>query len=160
PEPNTTGIGLKELKQAVGQKLQRTGHGSAAQLANDLDLLYRMNNHALEFLLFDSDISSGLLVWHNRTVQAFFAAYWAVRYASPREDLPRMQRWIVDREGKRLSGFDEFWQFAAEMPDRALRTGSKLNMKDLQRWLALFQSSYTPPAELTGQHDWVQWHRR
>jgi formylglycine-generating enzyme required for sulfatase activity len=154
------GIGLKELKHEVGPKLQTMGHGTAADFAEDLDQLYRMNNHTLEFSLFNSDVSTGKLVWDNRTVRAFFAAYWEMRDASLDADLQRIRHWIVDQAGNRLYTFSEFWEFAAEMPDRALRSDAKLSQKDLQRWLAVLGPCYTPPAQLTGEREWVQWHRR
>ena len=46
------------------------------------------------------------------------------------------------------------------MPDRALRTDKKLSEADKQRWLTIFGPCFTRPAELAGEHEWVQWHRR
>jgi hypothetical protein len=154
------GIGLRTLNREVGPKLERMGHGTAAAFVDDLDLLCRMNNHTLEFMLFDNDIGTGELVWDNRTVRAFFAAYWATRHASFDDDLPKLKDWIIDKDGQRLIAFDEFWQFAAEMPDRALRKGNKLSEEDMGTWMHIFRPCYTPPAKLKGKHEWVQWHRR
>ena len=66
------GIGLKTLKRELGLRLEQMKHGTVADFAEDLDLLYRMNNHTLEFSLFDSDISTGELSWDNRTVRRLF----------------------------------------------------------------------------------------
>ena len=153
-------ISIRTLNRKVGPKLEKMGLGTAGEFEEHLELLRAMDNHTLDFSLFSSDWSTGELSWDNKTVRAFFAAYWATRHASFDEDLPMLNAWIIDKNGERLTAFDEFWQFAAEMPDRALRTGDKLIEDDLNRWMHLFAPCYTPPGKVKGKHEWVQWHRR
>jgi hypothetical protein len=150
------GITLSALRRDVGPKLEKMGHGSTGQFVKHLNQLRRMDNHTLEFSLFNSNLSTGQLSWAKRTVKAFFAAYWVTRYGCIKEDLPKLKEWIVDKHGNRLAAYDEFWQFAAEMPDRALSAEDER----FNRWVQVFRPSFTPPAQLTGSHDYVQWHRR
>jgi formylglycine-generating enzyme required for sulfatase activity len=141
----------RSYKNAVARRLTDAGALTFPDLNIDdeINLLGKMNVGAVDFLLFRNLSLQGLR-WHDRTVQAFFAAHWAMKYGSD-DDLRLLRKWIVDSNGKRLAGFDEFWQFAAEMPD---------HLVDRNRWLSVFRDCYKPPAQLTGWHDWVQWHRR
>jgi formylglycine-generating enzyme required for sulfatase activity len=148
-EPNTVGVPETELEgfqQAVSHRLVAAGQ---KPLGNDFDLLCRMNNETVDFLLF-RELGQRGVVWHDRTVQAFFAAYWGMRYGDA-EDRGRLQSWIVDAKGERLTGFDEFWVFAAELPDALV---------DRERWLEVFTPCYAPPQQVKGPDEWVQWHRR
>jgi formylglycine-generating enzyme required for sulfatase activity len=149
PEPNTSGADLKSIRPGVVERLREAEQGTAAEFERDLNFLRMMNNGALEFLIF-REASERRLVFHDRTVQAFFAACWAMRFGTPR-DRKAMRRWIVDGKGERLGGFDDFWTFAAELPDLCV---------DGPRWRKVFGCCYTPPQELHGQDEWVQWHRR
>ncbi|MBP3957860.1 SUMF1/EgtB/PvdO family nonheme iron enzyme [Gemmata sp. G18] len=152
PAPNTVGVTEVELphfQEAVGRRLVTAGLGSRADYQNDFDLLMQMNTHALDFLLF-REVGNKGIIWHDRTVQAFFAAYWAVNFATV-GDRKQMERWVVGDEGERLSDFDEFWTFVAELPDAVV---------DRDTWHATLAPCYTPPQKVTGKHEWVQWHRR
>lgn len=151
PTPNLVGVPEEELerfKDSVGKRLQRAGQGTEADFERDFDLLMKMNNQAIDFLLF-CELDQEGVVWHDRTAQAFFAAYWAMKYGDD-EDRRRLRR-LVDANGGRLIDFDEFWTFAAELPDALV---------DGERWLAVFEPSYTPPQNLTCSPNGVQWHRR
>jgi hypothetical protein len=152
PEPNTVGVPegqLETFQAAVSRRLLTAGQRPDLDFGNDLALLIQMNNEAVDFLLFHELGQKGL-VWHDRTVQAFFAAYWAMMFGSA-ENQRLLQRWLVDAEGKVLGGFHDFWTFAAELPDALV---------DRPRWLATFEPCYAPPQQLKGDRDWVQWHRR
>ncbi len=153
--PNTSGVSQESLLDGVAPRLQQAKQGSVEECERDMDCLRQMNNNTLEYLLF-REANQNLWVFHNRTVQAFFAAHWATNYATP-DDFEKMQRWIIDHKGERLDGFNEFWTFAAEMPQ-----------VDTGRWLDLFEPCYTPPPDplpsppisVKDDRRWVEWHRR
>jgi formylglycine-generating enzyme required for sulfatase activity len=90
------------------------------------------------------------LVWHDRTVQAFFAAYWAMKFGAE-QDRQLMKSWVVDAVGAPLGGFDDFWTFAVQMPDVHV---------EKSRWLTVFAPCYASPQWLQGAAEWVQWCRR
>ncbi len=181
PEPNWSGATETWLLRNVGKKLETLRHSDASDYKRDLhalptaadyqrDLggLRQMNNLSLDFLLFNNDERSKHLVFHDRTVQAFFAAYWAMKYGTE-EDLKLITHWIcvVDANSNHSPSFDEFWQFAAQMPNRALRRLAQDAIEDdYQRWLNLFSPCYLPPPEIrqrnqgpeNGAYEWAQWH--
>jgi hypothetical protein len=163
PQPNFEGVAARQLEGfeiAVADRLLKAGLDKQSDFNRDFNHLTKMNINTVEYLVFRQSDKHGL-AWRDRTVHAFFAAYWAMNYAVAKE-LNAMDRWkfVLTKEGKRLAGFGEFWQFAAEMPDRALQKGDKLTDEDLRRWKHVFHPCYTPPAQVTGPHEWVQWHRR
>ena len=137
PEPNTSGLDMKTLKQAALGRLLGDGHCTAPDFERDLDLLQRMNNSTLDHLLL-RETSREAWIFHDRTVQSFFAAYWAMKYGSS-PDRTLMKKWIIDAEGERLTGFAEFWRFAAQMPQPLV---------DEEKWLEVFTPCYAPPEEL------------
>lgn len=136
---------------------RRPGWAPAAQFQEDIDLLRQMNNHSLEFLLFGRNLSQAVIFWPDRTAQAFFAAHWALSYGTP-ADLKVMQRWIglAYNADKRVTAFDEFWLFVAEMPDAALKIPA-YKPPGIERWLQIVRPAFTPPAELQGDFKWVRW---
>jgi formylglycine-generating enzyme required for sulfatase activity len=137
------------LKERVARRLVKAGLGTRRQFLADFRLLTKMNNRTVDFLLFKHVGRNGL-VFHDRTVQAFFAAHWATKYGTP-TDRARVETWVIDAAGDRLADFNEFWQFAAEMPDALVRKG---------HWLQIFTPCYAEPHTVTGAEDWVLWHRR
>jgi formylglycine-generating enzyme required for sulfatase activity len=149
PEPNTVGVSsddLRTFKQNVSSRLTNAG---LSPLGKDFARLMKMNNSTVDFLLFRELDQKGV-VWHDRTVQAFFAAFWAMKHGSV-QDRALIQTWVVDDQGEGLAGFDDFWTFAAELPDPLV---------DTNRWLQTFGLCYTPPQQVRGPHDQVQWNRR
>jgi formylglycine-generating enzyme required for sulfatase activity len=153
PQPRFSGVKLDPFQDHVAQRLQAAGQGTAAEFERDFGLLKDMNIHALDFLLF-READARQLVWHDRTMQAFFAAYWAMNFGTP-EDGKNWDRWkaVVEDDGDGLTGFDEFWQFAAEMPDQLLR--------GTERWLDTFTPCYGLPKQLNGKPGQeIQWCRR
>ncbi len=168
PQPNWLGATESELIREVGRKLERLGVRTAADYERDLTGLRQMNNLSLDFLLFNNDQASEHLVFHDRTVQAFFASSWAVKYGTD-DNLKLISRWIGVVRGydHHYPAFDEFWQFAAQMPNRALRRPTQNDTEDShKRWLSLFSPCYLPPAEIwdryqglnVGAYAWTQWH--
>jgi formylglycine-generating enzyme required for sulfatase activity len=156
PEPNTSGVNLNPFRKRVATNLVAAGQGTAEELDRDLRCLRHLNNNALEFLLF-REATNRRLVWDNRTVQAFFAAYWAMNYGTP-SDREKMKRWLVDARGGHLDGFDEFWQFAAALPDAALTREGKLFTTC---WQEMFTPCYALSEQLLGKEAReVQWCRR
>jgi formylglycine-generating enzyme required for sulfatase activity len=135
------------LKERVARRLVKAGLGTRRQFLADFRLLTKMNNRTVDFLLFKYVGRNGL-VFHDQTVQAFFAAHWATRYGTP-GDRARVQTWVIDATGKRLADFNEFWQFAAEMPDALISKG---------HWLQIFTPCYAEPRTVTGPFQCVQWH--
>ena len=149
-EPTTSAVEVCEIEEPVGNRLIEAKQGDAGALERDLDILQRMNNFSLDFLVF-REAGSKHLRFYDRTVEAFFAAYWAMKFGTP-EDRALLKNWIIDKGGKRLGGFNEFWQFAAEMPDQLI---------DKPRWLEVFGPCYAEPKGLAEKQDEeVQWCRQ
>jgi formylglycine-generating enzyme required for sulfatase activity len=78
-----------------------------------------MNAGPLENYLLDHLGRHKELRWRNPTLQAFFAAAWACRFASP-EDLELIRRWVVDPWNEETEVYAEFWRFASEMKTEAM----------------------------------------
>jgi formylglycine-generating enzyme required for sulfatase activity len=161
PRPRMTQIPQSELADfeddVYENYLRPAKLGSPAEFKRDIGELVDMNNGTVEFLLFHELGQGKGLHWHDRTVQAFFAAVWTVKFATE-EHLALIRKWIVDRKGKRLEAFDEFWQFVAEMPDELVGR----NDRDC-RWLRIIAPSYQPPQHLNESRlsfENVQWHRQ
>ena len=111
-----------------------------------------MNNLSLDFLVF-READSKHIRFYDRTVQAFFAAYWAMKHSSP-DDLKLLKTWILDKKNEPLPGFDEFWRFAAEMPGALV---------DRDKWHEMFRPCYATPAELrktNAKDKEIQWYRK
>jgi hypothetical protein len=162
PQPNVEGIAAQQLgvfETAVANRLSKAGLGKRSDFLRDFDHLTRMNVSTVEYLVFrQSDKKS--LAWHDRTVQAFFAAFWAMNYTTP-EELVEMYRWRVVRFGDEddwelpLQGYGEFWQFVAEMPSALIYDPNQKN------WFAAIAESFTAPADLPSEDYFLkQWHRR
>ena len=151
-EPNTAGVPeerLEGFRDAVEARLlAATLRVKSGSIYNEFALLERMNNGTVDFLFF-RELDARGLAWHNRTVQAFFAAHWAMRYETPTER-EHLKAWGVDANDELLSGFGEFWQFAAEMPDQLV---------DKDSWLKVFGPCYTPPEKLHDSDGKIQWCR-
>jgi hypothetical protein len=175
PEPNLVGVPegkeLEDFKSAVSRRLLEADGRPELNFSNEFNLLTLMNNEAVDFLLF-RELGHRGLAWHDRTTQAFFAAYWAMRFGSP-EDRQLLRDWVVDRNGESLDVFNEFWTFAAEMPNALVDRKRPNGLVDRERWLAVFRPCYAPPeswwprrvlAWILGRrqasHNRVQWQRR
>jgi formylglycine-generating enzyme required for sulfatase activity len=153
PEPNLVGVteeGLRDFKGAVcGRLLEEGVPGRDLEFGGDFDKLILMNNQGVDFLLF-RELGQKGLVWHDRTVQAFFAAYWAMKFGSER-DRKLLEGWVVDAEGEALKEFDEFWTFAAQLPDALV---------DQARWLGVFEPCFSPPKMIIGANVQGHFYRR
>ena len=149
PEPNAAGVPRDELRRELHGRREHYGLGGKGKFDRDLNLLGQMNNFTLDYLLF-RDAGGKRWVFHDRTALAFFAAHWAMKRGTP-TDQALIRQWIVGPSDKQLSGYDEFWQFAAEMPEP---------LADKTRWLAMFCPSYEHPHRLRGSETVIQWHRR
>jgi formylglycine-generating enzyme required for sulfatase activity len=175
PRPRMTQIPQSELADfeddVYENYLRPAKLGSRAEFERDFIKLVEMNNGTVEFLLFHELGQGKGLHWHDRTVQAFFAAVWAVKFATE-EHLARSQkRMIVDELSKFVAEMpevddaiiykeivEEFWQFVVEMPDELV--GS--NGRDC-RWLRIVSPSYQAPQHLNVSRlsfDNVQSHRQ
>ncbi len=149
PHPNTTGLPIEELQAALQPRFHSTGSWSRKEIEKDLKLLRQMNSHALDFLLF-AEAEEKRWVFANRTTQAFFAAYWAVKWGTP-GDLEQILSWRVGEYINPNSAYDEFWQFAAQMPGRLV---------DREKWLKIFRPSYAETKILYREWDHLSWHHR
>lgn len=149
PRPILDGMRDQDLQNILKKNLRDFGLASEGQMEDRLSLLEKMNVHTCDFLLF-SDGGKERWVFRDRTVQAFFAAYWVVKQGSPGQ-LQKIQDWRWDSQGKFLSYYDEFWQFVAQMPKSLAEDG---------KWVALLKPSYLHPHELKGSEGFIQWHRR
>src|SRR5262249_34424089 len=101
-------------------------------LLKDWNRLKAMDSHGLKHFLFSA--KEDRIQWSDITSQAFFAAWWACRWATDR-DRRRMRDWVVDSLSWRRLVYAEFWRFAAEMPGEVV---------DLQRWIDLMGLLYDP----------------
>ena len=154
PAPNTIGVPEKEMeafKKSVKKRLQASDPEGEFHFSKDFKLLTEMNTRTVDFLLF-RELGQRGIAWHDRTVQAFFAAYWAMTFGAAHELETIRDKWIIDPKGDRLDAFDEFWQFAAEMPDALVNTG---------KWHGVFKPCYALPKELARlPQAEVQWRRK
>lgn len=98
----------------------------------DWDALLAMDPHGLRHFIFSTDASDQQLRWTDITTMAFFAAYWACRWAT-KADRGMMRNWVIDPLEDANAAYREFWTFAAELPDEAV---------DRERWVALFELFY------------------
>jgi formylglycine-generating enzyme required for sulfatase activity len=99
-------------------------------LWEDWRRLKAMDSHGLKYFLFSE--STERVQFTDITTQAFFAAYWAGRWASD-DDRVRMQAWVPDPLFEKNEAYAEFWRLLAEMPREGI---------DLIRWQALFAPLY------------------
>jgi hypothetical protein len=153
PAPNLVGVAEEEfdaMQQAVAARLVRGGPPADLDLGADFDALQAMNNGAIDFLLF-REVGQHGIAWYDRTVLAFFAAYWAMKFGDD-TDRACLEQWVVGADNERLAGFAEFWPFAAQLPDALLDPGQT-------RWHAVFDRYYTPPDQLGATGFRLQWHR-
>jgi formylglycine-generating enzyme required for sulfatase activity len=139
PKPNFGSVRLDPFQDRVAERMEKAGLGTSAEFDRDFDLLKDMNIHALDHLLF-READEERLAFHDRTVQAFFAAYWACRHATL-DELKATRKWVVDDLFEKNVEFREFWRFAAEMPDAVMPRDDD-DKADEERWLALFRSLY------------------
>lgn len=105
-----------------------------AYLGADWDCLLKMDSHGLKHFIFSTDSRDQQLRWTDVTTMAFFAAYWACRWADDK-DRALMRTWVIDPLAETNKTFREFWTFAAEMPDEAIE-------RRRDRWQALFAPLY------------------
>jgi formylglycine-generating enzyme required for sulfatase activity len=143
PKPRFDSVLLEPFKSRVADRMVAAGQGTHADFDRDFSLLKDMNIHTLDHLLF-REASKERLSFHNRTTQAFFAAYWACRHArmdASANELEVTRTWVVDDLFKQNREFREFWQFAAEMHDDGLPMDLDGSV-DESRWIELFTALY------------------
>jgi hypothetical protein len=61
---------------------------------DDWDALMCMDSHGLRHFIFSTDARDQQLRWTDVTTMAFFAAYWACRWATPAE-LAQTRQWVI-----------------------------------------------------------------
>jgi formylglycine-generating enzyme required for sulfatase activity len=151
PAPNLEGVPetateplllgtLNRLLEAKGRleaerrpiEARQLGSGDLADFFVNFDAVCAMNAGPLENYLLDHLGRHKELRWRNPTLQAFFAAAWACRFASP-EDLALCRRWVVDPWNDATAVYAEFWRFASEMKAEALHRPT---------WVALMSLLY------------------
>jgi formylglycine-generating enzyme required for sulfatase activity len=137
--PRFSGVKLHSFQGAAAARAVEAGVASQATFERELLLLKEMNVHALDFLLF-RESNEHRLAFRDRTTMAFFAAYWACRYEKPKK-LEITRTWVVDDLFGMNQEHQEFWQFAAEMPDTGMPKNDR-DETDESRWLALFAPLY------------------
>jgi len=108
----------------------------AALILKDWGRLKAMDSHGLKHFIFSA--SEEEIRWTDITTMAFFAAYWACRWAED-SDLQRTRQWVVDPLEGTNEVFREFWTFAAEMPEEALQREGRT---DWTRYETLFTPLY------------------
>lgn len=122
---------LGKFKKAVKRRLKAADLDYTGDFDEDFELLIKMNTMQVDFLLFEELNEQGLK-FHDMTVQAFFCAHWATKYATP-DDRRLIRHWLDVSAGRPLPPFAEFWTFAADMPPAAT---------DPARYQALFGPLY------------------
>jgi hypothetical protein len=117
-QPNTAGIRETEMEafeDAVRGRLLAASPIFKPEYIDNAFLVLGANNRTVDYVMFHELGEKGL-AWHDPTVHAFFAAYWAMNYTATTE-FTIMDRW----KGVKVladwpKAFREFWQFASEMP--------------------------------------------
>jgi formylglycine-generating enzyme required for sulfatase activity len=99
-------------------------------IRSDWHRLKAMDSHGLKHVIFSANKEE--IRWTDITTMAFFAAYWACRWATG-DDRQAMRNWVIDPLTETNDAYREFWTFAVEMPDEAI---------DRERWIALFAPFY------------------
>lgn len=115
-----------------------------AYFFNDWTALLAMDSLGLGHFIFSGDSGRKLLRWGDISTMAFFAAYWACRWETP-EELAKTKDWVLDPIEEKNEVFREFWQFAADMPQEAMRGLDQ--QVDHSRWVKLFCSLYDGSTE-------------
>jgi hypothetical protein len=143
PETATETLLLEVLNRLLQTRawLQAEKRFADAMLLGSLDpadffvhfeAICAMNAGPLENYLLDHMGRQKELRWRNPTMQAFFAAAWACRFASA-DDLQIIRRWVVDPLDEKTRVYAEFWRFASEMKVEALHRPT---------WIALLRPLY------------------
>ena len=139
---------LTEFKQAVINRCVNAGCyiDENADPINKKNLsrhdwlrIRRLDVTGLQNLLFssfpavDENTAGGeRILFTDITVQAFFAAYWATRWATD-DDRIAMRDWIPDPWLETNMPYNEYWTLAAELPNAGI---------DTDRWQAMFAPLY------------------
>ncbi len=114
--------------------------------AHDWPCLQSMNSQGLQHLVLSDFGDENVLgqarriLFANRTVQTFFAAYWAVRWADD-ADRQQMMNWFPDPLGDNKTDFREFWRFVLEFREMPAETEYGQPYQTA-RWEALFAPLY------------------
>jgi formylglycine-generating enzyme required for sulfatase activity len=167
---------VQRVKTAAAKKFVQAGLcETLVQFRTDYGHITRnMNVGALDYLLLSED-GKHALAWHDRTVQTFFAAYWAMKHGTD-EDRQVLKEWIEDQHGERrlepfgefwepteygldrslawkkwLEEFAEFWELTAALPDEAV---------DKQKWLEVIGLCYESPPVKHKKQEWIKWSHR
>src|SRR5207248_2380377 len=105
PKPAFHGVDkdLDEFRKAVqrrfvaaGAMVQASGKAeNEDDFYQDWDCLLAMDSHGLKHFIFSTDARDQQLRWTDITTMAFFAAYWACRWATD-EELRSARAWVID----------------------------------------------------------------
>ncbi len=74
------------------------------------------------------------ILWRDRSLQEFFAAYWLAHYCPP-EDARRLWEWIYLAEDPKSNAYYWVWRYAAEMPADA---------RNDEAWIRAMEPLYRP----------------
>jgi eukaryotic-like serine/threonine-protein kinase len=134
---NLTGFRYEVLKRFIGAGalLDCVGNPeNPAHFFSDWTALLAMDSHGLKHFLFSTDARDQQLRWTDVTTMAFFAAYWACRWATPQEQ-KQTRAWIIGPLENTNAAYYEFWKFASEMAEDAVR-------EEPQRWIDFMAPLY------------------
>ncbi|HEX4609319.1 MAG TPA: SUMF1/EgtB/PvdO family nonheme iron enzyme [Urbifossiella sp.] len=98
----------------------------------DWAALMAMDSHGLKHFIFSTTGQNGPLRWTDVSTAAYFAAYWACRWGNS-DEWDHARCWIVDPLTEQAAGFQEFWEFALDLPAEAIEG---------DRWEHLFSLPY------------------
>ncbi|MFO0816902.1 MAG: SUMF1/EgtB/PvdO family nonheme iron enzyme [Pirellulales bacterium] len=106
------------------------------ELYHDLECLKAMNT-ALSHGVIDSPGFSPVL-WRNRSLQEFFAAYWLAQHSSP-DDAARLRDWVVVPGEPHSEACYWIWRYLVEMPSE-----SPHDACDPDAWTRAVEPLYAP----------------
>jgi formylglycine-generating enzyme required for sulfatase activity len=114
------------LDEVLGRLLAAVPRYTEESFWRDLRTLTWLNAHLNHGWLDVSTVGGQgqPLLWRNASLQEFFAAFWATRWADA-ADSGRLREWVVDPLADANGGFYWFWRYASEMPDEAVLPGSR-----------------------------------
>src|SRR5205085_12466 len=116
---------FNRFEEAGAYRNSRNRRIDGELLWKDWRRLQAMDSHGLKHLLFND--TEAEIRWTDITTMAFFAAYWACRWATPAE-LELTRGWVPDPLTDSNEVYREFWRMAADMPEEAVERRQRVDL--------------------------------